>query len=398
MDLDSFRSCLLQLLEALEDWTSYLDKGDHDDIIYFDFSKAFDSVSHKRLLTKLKVYGISGKLYNWIANFLDNRRQRVVLNGCKSNWVKVTSGVPQGSALGPLLFLIFVNDLPSQMKFCKAKMFADDIELYTTEKDNHARIQYDISKVCDWSKKWQLPLNSQKCKELQLGNRKDSAEAYFLSSHNDTETNILKVEEMKDLGVVMDSKLKFDKHIAEISKKATGVLASIKRTMTYLDRNVFIGLYKSLVRPLLETSVPVWNPYMVKHVKQLEAVQRRATKLVRGISQLSYNERLQALKLPTLQYRRKRGDMITTYKLFHGLIDADPSKFFKLNDNKTRGHKFKIVLNKCRLDVRKNFYSQRIIKEWNCLPASIVEAKDVIHFEKIFDSLHGDSKFVFKLT
>ena len=136
---------------------------------------------------------------------------------------------------------------------------------------------------------------------------------------------------MKDLGLVMDSKLKFDKHIAEISRKATGVLASIKRTMTYIDRNMFIGLYKSLVRPLLETSVSVWNPYMVKHVKQLEAVQRRATKLVRGISQLSYNERLQALKQPTLQYRRKRGDMITTYKIFHGLVDTDPSNFFKIN-------------------------------------------------------------------
>ena len=134
------------------------------------------------------------------------------------------------------------------------------------------------------------------------------------------------------------------------------MLASIKRTMTYLDINVFIGLYKSLVRPLLETSVSIWNPYMVKHVKQLEPVQRRAMKLVRGISQLSSNERLQALTLPTLQYRRKRSDMFTTYKLFHGLIDADPSKFFKLGGNKTRGRKFKIVLNKCRLDVRKNFF------------------------------------------
>ena len=138
---------------------------------------------------------------------------------------------------------------------------------------------------------------------------------------------------MKDLGVVMDSRLKFDKHIGEISRKATGVLASIKRTMTYMNKNVFIGLYKSLVRPLLETSVSVWNPYMVKHVKQLEAVQRTATKLVRGISQLSYNERLQALKLPTFQYRRKRGDMITTYNIFHGLVDTDPSKFFKINQN-----------------------------------------------------------------
>ena len=137
---------------------------------------------------------------------------------------------------------------------------------------------------------------------------------------------------------------------------------------------------------------------MIKHMKKLEAVQRRATKLVRGISQLSYSARLKALKLPTLQYRRKRGDMITTYKIFHGLIDADPSMFFKLNNNKTRGHRFKIVLNKCRLNVRKNFYSQRVIQEWNSLPADIVEAKDVITFEKLFDSLHGNSKFELKLN
>ena len=104
---------------------------------------------------------------------------------------------------------------------------------------------------------------------------------------------------------------------------------------------------------------------MVKHVKKLEIVQRRATKLVHGISQLLYNERLQALKLSTLQYRRKCGDMITTYKIFHGLVDADPSKFFKINHNKTRGHRYKIVLNKFRLDVRKSFNSQRIVKEWN---------------------------------
>ena len=97
--------------------------------------------------------------------------------------------------------------------------------------------------------------------------------------------------------------------------------------MTYIDRNVFIGLYKSLVRPLLEKSVSVWNPYMVKHVKQLKAVQRRAIELVRGISPLSYNKRLQALKLLGLRYRRRRGDMITTYEIFHGLVDTDPPTF-----------------------------------------------------------------------
>ncbi len=389
------RSCLQQLLEALEDWTAYLDNGDHVDIIYFDFAKAFDSVPHKRLLNKLRLYGISGNLYDWIGSFLENRKQRVVLNGCKSDWVTVTSGVPQGSVLGPLLFLLFVNDLTSHIEFCKVKMFADDIKLYAKEKGNHSKIQRDITKICDWSKTQQLPINPQKCKFLRLGNCNDSFQRYTLTINNGTPVEISKVEEMKDLGVIIDSKLKFDKHISEICRKAQGVLASIKRTMTFMDTEVFINLYKSLVRPLLESSVPVWNPYLKKHEKQLESIQRRATKLVRSISHLSYNERLRILKLPTLLYRRRRGDMITTFKLFHGLIDTESSRFFKINNNRTRGHEFKIVVNKSRLDIRKHFFSQRVINEWNSLKKEIVNADNVLNFEKLYDSFRRDEKYNF---
>ena len=120
------RSCVTQLLEALEERTSLLDGGKSIDVIYFDFAKAFDSVPHQRLLSKLNSYGISGKVLQWIATFLRDRKQRVVLNGYKSSWTNVLSGVPQGSVLGPLLFLIYINDLPDCIESSSAKIFADD--------------------------------------------------------------------------------------------------------------------------------------------------------------------------------------------------------------------------------------------------------------------------------
>ena len=124
------RSCVTQLLEALEEWTSLLDGGNSIDVIYFDFAKAFDSVPHQRLLFTLNSYGISGKVLQWIANFLRDRKQRVVLNGYKSSWTNVLSGVPQGSVLGPLLFLIYINDLPDCIESSSVRIFADDLKLY----------------------------------------------------------------------------------------------------------------------------------------------------------------------------------------------------------------------------------------------------------------------------
>ena len=158
--------------------TLYIEEDHCVDIIYVDFAKTFDSVPHERLLRKIESYGIGGNVLNWIKSFLCGRKQRVVLNGFKSSWSNVVSGVPQGSVLGPLLFLLYVNDLPECIKNRKVAMFADDLKLYSTHVSNDDKIQYDISNVEKWSSAWQLRLNNEKCHFMQLGRKKSDQISY----------------------------------------------------------------------------------------------------------------------------------------------------------------------------------------------------------------------------
>ena len=164
---------------------------------------------------------------------------------------------------------------------------------------------------------------------------------------------------VKDLHI--DENLNFEKQVAdaEYTKKANGILAAMKRTIKFINSDTFKLLYKSLVRPILELTCSVWNPYRLEHIRSLESVQRRATKLVRAIKDLPYEDRLRTLDLPTLVYRRSRGDMISTFKIFKGYFDIDPNIFFMLNDNVTRGHSLKIYKKRSNTTIRKTFFSQR---------------------------------------
>ena len=146
-----------------------LDRGEDVDVIYLDFAKAFDKVPHKRLLRKLSGYGIKGKVYNWIKEFLSNRKQRVVINRTKSEWRKVTSGIPQGSVLGPILFLIFINDMPEVLNCC-IKLFADDAKLYSPikEENDRIRMQVGLKNAEEWAKIWKMFFHIKKCKYLHI--------------------------------------------------------------------------------------------------------------------------------------------------------------------------------------------------------------------------------------
>ena len=154
------------------------------DVVYFDFRKAFDSVPHCRLLYKLSCYGIRGKLLSWIRSFLTARRQRVVLNGFSSDWIDVTSGVPQGTVLGPLLFLVYVNDLPDAVQ-CPLRMFADDTKLFArvTADREVSELQTDIDALAAWSRTWLMPFNDEKCKVLHIGPATLSAQ-YTIGGHS----------------------------------------------------------------------------------------------------------------------------------------------------------------------------------------------------------------------
>ena len=307
-------SCVTQLIDVIDNWTKSLDDRNDLDVIYFDFQKAFDTVPHERLLTKLHAYGIRGKVLLWIRDFLNERKQRVVLNGEESNWLDVTSGIPQGSVLGPILFLVYINDLP-EVVHNAVKLFADDTKLYgksCTDEDQRS-IQEDINSLIQWSDSWLLKFNISKCKHMHLGTR--NTQTVYKMDGMDIEQTTCE----KDVGVYIDNELKFQRHIAESIKKANQKLGIIKRNFSHLDKDSFLSLYKSLVRPHLEYCSCVWSVIYKKDAISIENTQRRATKLVHHIQHLPYSDRLQYLGLPSLEYRRIRTDVIQLYKIVNNI-------------------------------------------------------------------------------
>ena len=218
------RNCMTNLLICIENWTEYLENGHPVDVIYTDFAKAFDRVSHKRLLKKLENIGIVGSTLNWIKAFLSNRTQCVRVENEYSSWSAVKSGIPQGSVLGPILFVIFINDMPGVAKSI-CQLFADDAKIYTCIKspDDIMKLQSDLDRLMEWSKKWQLPFNLDKCKRFHIG-ANNTLHEYTMGG------NILEqVKEEKDLGVLIDAELKFHKQTAAAVKMANSVLGLIKK-------------------------------------------------------------------------------------------------------------------------------------------------------------------------
>ncbi|MEW8547283.1 MAG: reverse transcriptase domain-containing protein, partial [Candidatus Thiodiazotropha sp.] len=375
------KSCVTQLLEFMEDITEAIDQGLEVDVIYLDFSKAFDKVPHKRLLRKISGYGIKGNVLNWISEFLSNRKQRVIINGISSDWRNVTSGIPQGSVLGPILFLIFINDMPKAIQ-CLVKLFADDAKLYQIVKSDQDRVdlQDDIVSSKNWTDTWKMIFNIKKCKHLHLGSITTDSRYHMPSELGNVQID--KVEEEKDLGVVIDSKLNFRQHITSKVAIANRNLGIIFRTFTYLSQEMFMNLYKSMVRPHLEYASVIWSPLYKKDKIVIENTQRRATRLVPSLKGLSYPERLRRLGLPTLEYRRERADVVEVYKILNNIDLVNKEKLFQMATYQaTRGHPLKLFKKRARLNMRANSFSVRVIDNWNNLPASVVMAPSLEAFK-----------------
>ena len=261
-------------------------------------------------------YGIKGHILKWIEAFLSNRKQRVVINGAFSEWQPVTSGIPQGSVLGPILHIIFINDLPDVIKCC-IKLYTDDAKLFSVVNHQHktVEVQQDVRKSETWATDWHMFLNLPKCKHLHIG-REDNTTDYVMVPNNE-EIKIKKADSEKDLGVVMDNKLLFPEHISSKVLTANKILGLSFRTFTYMDKVMFLDLYKTLVRQHLEYATPVWTPLYNKNAIVLENVQRRATNLVKTLSGMSYQVRLKELGLPSLEYRKLRADVIEVFKIIN---------------------------------------------------------------------------------
>ena len=374
------RSCCTQLLHALNDWTLSLDECLSTDVVYFDFSKAFDSVPHTRLLLKLQAYGINGQLLSWFKSFLTGRRQCVKINGVLSSWVQVSSGVPQGSILGPLLFSLYVNELPSLVS-SQLLMFADDIKLYRTIRSSEdcLVLQNDINILLDWSKRWLLSFNILKCKVLHIGN------APYTGNYTIAGIQLELLDNIRDLGIQIDSKLKFHIHTDMVVKKAYRILGLICKSFECKDSDVMVKLYKTLVRPIVEYNNVIWGPSYTLDNQKLERMQRKATRMIPSINHLSYYDRLRHLNIPSLQHRRRRGDLIYLYQILKGSYDIENHLFTPSTSTVTRGHTRKLFKHHTNSYTRSNFYSNRVINDWNSLPQSIVDSPSVNDFKTLLD-------------
>ena len=382
------KSCVSNLLETIEDISLLYDKGIATDEIFLDFAKAFDKVPHQRLLYKLHKQGISGNMLCWIESFLSNRYQSVRVRNTLSEKCRVLSGVPQGSVLGPILFLVYINDLPSNI-LANIKLFADDSKLYKGIKhiSDAEKLQDDLDTLYEWTQVWGMKFNSSKCHVIH--HRKNNPKyIYHLNGHL---IHPSKCE--KDLGVLISDTLQPREHIIKCVKKANKILAMIRHTFTYKTRETILPAYKSLIRPMLEYCQEIWQPHLAKDIDLIESVQRRATKLIYELREMSYDDRLKELGLFKLSARRARGDMITVFKIMNGLMSIDKEKLLTVRHSQTsRTHYKKLIGTHSKCDVRRYTFSQRIVTPWNNLPKVVVEAPNTDSFKWRYDKYMESQK------
>lgn len=391
----SKRSCLTNLLEYLENITKLIDQGNCVDVIYLDFAKAFDKVPHQRLIAKLNAAGIAGSISTWIHSWLTDRKQRVVLNGTFSAWRPVTSGVPQGSVLGPTLFLIFINDIDCVVDALASKLskFADDTKLFRCVNNSADRdgLQRDINALFQWSEDWQMLFNKDKCKVIHFG-RTNELYSYTMGGYAPAGSVLERSVEEKDLGVLIHESLKPATQCAKVVKKANQVLGQMARAFTYRDKFTWIRLYKQYVRPHLEYAVQAWCPWTDGDIESIESVQKRAIKMVSGLNSTSYEDRLAEVGLTTLAQRRQRGDMIEVWKLMHDHNDIDKANLFTMaadaaqRSTRQSSSPFSIKPPQWNTDIRKNFFSNRVVKPWNNLPFSLQNCDTIDSFKSNYDS------------
>ena len=302
------------------------------------------------------------------------------------------SGVPQGSVLGPLLFLIFVNSIEDGVKSAVLK-FADDLKVFRIIESAHDQevFQSDLNRLLEWSEKWQMKFNLSKCKTMHIG-RLNHETLYEMDGQR-----LSQIKAEKDLGVIVNRKLSASEQVNEARKRALKMLGAINRNVSYRSEEVITKLYCAYVRPHLEYCVQAWCPMYEKDCWLLERVQKRATKMIKTISNLDYEKRLQKLDMFSLRYRRLRGDLIEVFKFANGQhIGYLKGMFDFSTETRGRCHKHKLVTKQSRTRLRQEFFSRRVVGNWNKLPESVTCAVSLESFKIRLDKYFVDKGLAYK--
>jgi hypothetical protein len=373
------RSTTTQLLNVFSNINNILDNGDQTDVVYFDLSKAFDSVPHNLLLHKLKSFGICGNLLKWITSYLTNRMQRVTLNGADSEWLPVTSGVPQGSILGPLLFILYINDLPDILSYnTLCAIFADDTKIYRhiNSHQDHIILQRDINNIYAWSITWGLTFNVNKCLLISLKRNNDPTEYLYRMNNN----LLPHTDNAPDLGLTITQTFSWNQHINTVTNKALKRMWFLVWTLGFnAPQQAKLTTYLTIVRSILEYCTQVWNPTTKENIKQLESVQRKSTNYILNNPKrpsplhIDYKTRLTTLNLLPLSFRREFYDLIFFIKSLRQLHSYNILDYLEFQSDTTtritrnRAHGLTLKIPKLKLVSSAHFYPSRIARIWNSL-------------------------------
>ena len=380
------------LIDYLNYVTEQLDSSKPVDVLYLDFAKAFDKVPHKRLIQKLRAHKLHPKLIQWMESWLTNRKQRVMVNGVASQWTDVISSVVQGSVLGPILFVIFINDIDMCLRQFEGHFskFADDTKIakVVDNPESALEMQTVINYLHQWCKDWQMEFNIDKCNFLHLGFHNQNF-VYTMNGNAISSTT-----SQRDLGIVISDSCQPSNQCAVAAKKANQVLGQINKSFSCYTKDIMLQIYKVFVRPHLEHAVSAWSPWLKKDIEVMESVQRRATRRMSDV-QGSYPERLNQLDLTTLEERRKRGDAIEVYKYLHGHWNVVRESLFTIKEGPQTRHLtsyMPLVVPRARLDIRKNFFTVRATNLWNSLPTAIRESRSVNIFKNSYDAYFSSAQ------
>ena len=314
-----FYSCETQLLATLQDLFTYKDKNIQIDLAVLDFSKAFDTVPHKRMLGKLSHYGIKGPVLRWIGAFLADRTQQVVIEGTHSPPAPVLSGVPQGTVLGPLLFLCHINDLPSVAN-CQVRLFADDCLMFSSEVDQVSS-QRDLTALERWGDTWVMKFNAQKCQIMTIARgRRRLSHFYTLCGHIPES-----VQEAKYLGIIVSDELSWSPYVHSVFNRANSTLGFLWHNLRWCPADLKETSYLTLIHSVMEYAAPIWDPHSQKDINLLESVQRRLPRFIKGDyhTTSSVTHMLQDLGLHELKDRSRDFWLALMFKVVHGHAGVD---------------------------------------------------------------------------
>ena len=359
----------------------------HDSMPAFDITdesieKLLKILKDHKASSKLYHYGIEGNVLNWIHAFLSYRSQEVIVDGSHSQKCGVSSGVPQGSVLGPLLFLLFINDIPSHTNHSRIRLFADDCMLYRRIESPRDcdLLQEDLNGLLNWEKKWKMVFHPEKCLVLSTTLKKNSIRRkYYMRSHQ-----LQSVDEAKYLGVTINNKLNWSSHIDSIVTQAHRKLAFLQRNISHCPNDIKSMAYFSLVRPKLEYAVSVWDPYTTSNIKKLDSVQRKAARFVTGdYGQMSsVTSMLDSLDWPPLQRRRSELKVVLFYKILNNEVDiALPLD----KAPRETGHKFMVPQSRTNSHLYSYFPST--VRVWNNLPSVVASAETSEGFKSMVKTM-----------